>query len=230
MDSLESELQRAHTLDEGELADAIQSIGFACTRCGACCKAESCGDGEHDPHTATIQPDEVRRLQATGGYDWRDVARPMPFGVHESDEGLVGETFEWALQTTGCGDCTFYDERDDGMGACRVHENRPLICKTYPFSIRLGGTSRPMGEAVDERGLLRAHECEGLGNEISRADANSLASALKTRAITELRAAIAVRDGYEPVNPDDGVVVHDAEGAKRPDGVTVDRPVEKEGK
>jgi Fe-S-cluster containining protein len=246
VDSLETELERARALDESELADAIEAIGFECTRCGACCKAESaCGESDEsadetadgasesagsdrsdgsaetdaEPHTATVFPDEIRQLQAAGEYDFRDVARPMPYGLADGPDGPEGETFEWALQTDDCGDCTFYAEDDDGTGACTVHGDRPLICRTYPFSVALGGTSQPMGEAVGEEGMVRAHECEGLGRDISRADAEELAAALKERAIRELTEAIGVRDNYRPVDPSAGqVVVHDSEGAKRPDG------------
>lgn len=248
-ESLETELERARELDESGLADAIESIGFDCTRCGACCKAadgSGCGgadenegtstDEPSEPHTATVFPDEVRALQAATdeedgfetGYDWRDVARPMPYGLEETEDAdgestMEGETFEWALQTDACGDCTFYEETD-GEGACTVHGSRPLICRTYPFSIALGGTSQPMGEAVDREGLVRAHECEGLGRAISRDEAESLAAALKERAVRELTEAIAVSEQYEPASPEDGaVVVHDSEGAKRPDGSPIER-------
>ena len=219
MESLESELDRARALDEADLADAIETIGFECTRCGACCKSEV-----DDPHTATVFPGEVRDLQDATEYDFRDVARPMPYGLTETEDGeTTGETFEWALQTDSCGDCTFYAEDDDGVGACTVHEDRPLVCQTYPFSVGLGGTSQPMGEAVDEEGMVRAHECEGLGRDISRAKAEDLAAALKRRAIREVEEAIGVRDNYEPATTGAGdVVVHDSEGQKRPDGTAYD--------
>ncbi|WP_255197014.1 YkgJ family cysteine cluster protein [Halorarius litoreus] len=217
MESLEAELDRARDLAVDELADAIESIGFECTRCGACCTGHGAAD-DREPHTATVFPDEVRDLQIATANEWRDVARPMPYGLHEGESGPEGETFEWALQTDACGDCTFYTETD-GTGACTVHEDRPLICRTYPFSVALGGTSQPMGEAVDREGLVRAHECEGLGRDISRDDAEELAAALKERAVRELEEAIAVRDSYSAVAPEPGeVVVHDSEGAKRPDG------------
>lgn len=225
METLEAELARARDLDPAALADAIESIGFECTRCGACCT----GHGDED-HVATVFPDEVRELTDDGEAsppgdqhrEWRDVARPMPFGLHEGDAGPEGETFEWSLATDGCGDCTFYEETG-GQGACTVHEDRPLICQTYPFSVALAGTSQPMGEAVDEAGMVRAHECEGLGRDISREDAEELARTLKERAIRELEEAIAVRDNYEPVDAEPGaVVVHDSEGAKWPDGTPVD--------
>ena len=241
MDSLETELKRAQDLDESVLADAIEQIGFECTRCGACCKGydpdevdstDADTDSEREPHTATVFPDEVRDLQDGGDYDWRDVARPMPYGLTEGKGGPEGETFEWALQTDDCGDCTFYEESDDGTGHCGVHEDRPLICQTYPFSVALGGTSQPMGEAVDsvalpaqreagetgdEEGMVRAHECEGLGRDISREEAEELAGALKQRAIREIREAIGVRDNYKPTDSQD-VVVYDSEGPKTTDG------------
>lgn len=223
MESLESECERARALDVSALADAIESIGFECTRCGACCTREeeqsNREDGSDDDHTATVFPDEVRELQETNGdgvkREWRDVARPMPYGL---DADGSGETFEWALQTDSCGDCAFYTE-SDGTGACTVHGSRPLICQTYPFSIALGGTAQPMGEPVDRAGLVRAHECDGLGREIERDEAIELARALKERAVRELEEAIDLRDSYESADPSPGeVVVHDSEGRKRPDG------------
>jgi len=222
MDDLEAELVRARELDVSALADAIESIGFECTRCGGCCTAETPDDATEngdavEPHTATVFPDEIRTLQDSEDYDFRDVARPMPYGLSEGDDGLEGETFEWALQTDDCGDCTFYTERE-GTGTCTVHEDRPLICQTYPFSLALGGTSQPMGGAVDSAGLVRAHECEGLGREIARSDAEDLAVTLKERAIRELEEAIAVREQYRPVDGDGVVVVYDSEGPKRVDG------------
>jgi hypothetical protein len=228
MESLEVELSRARELSVANLADAIESIGFECTRCGECCTAETTESGETEPHTATLFPDEARTLRAAASatgdeeYGWRDVARPMPYGVEESDERESGETFEWAIQTDGCGDCVFYAEADDGTGGCTVHEDRPLVCRTYPFSVALGGTSQPMGEAVERKGRLRAHECEGLGRDISRSEAEALADALKARAIRELEEAIEVRDNYEPRPDVEGVVVHDSEGAKRPDGTPIE--------
>ena len=230
--SLTDELDRARGLDTDVLADAIESIGFECTRCGACCTREETdgspaqGAGEDEsndtePHTATVFPDEVRTLQEAGDGDreWRDVARPMPYGL--DDDG--GETFEWALQTDACGDCVFYEE-EDGLGACTVHADRPLICETYPFSVALDGTAEPAGDPVDSEGIVRAHECEGLGRDISREEAESLAESLKERAIRELEEAIALRENYEPAPTEEGgIVVHDSEGAKRPDGTRVER-------
>ncbi len=209
--SLEADLNRARELSTTALADAIESIGFACTRCGACCTAHTV-DGESEPHTATVFPDEVRTLQEDQE-SWRDIARPMPFGLGgEAAAGATGETFEWALQTDACGDCVFYEDSGD-VSHCGRHNDRPLICATYPFSIALDGTTQPHGDPVDSAGVVRAHECEGLGRDIDREDAEELAKKLKQRAVRELKEAIAVRDQYAPSDAAD-VVVHDSEGTK----------------
>ncbi len=204
------------------------------TRGDAGCHSEPSGETAQDvePHTSTVFPREIRRLQDAAeaafdeAYDWRDVARPMPYGVTDDDDGPTGDTFEWALQTDSCGNCTFYETTDTEEGAtqgvCTVHDSRPLVCQTYPFSLALGGTSQPLGDVVDETGLVQAHECEGLGQAIEPDKARALAATLKTRAIRELEEAIAVRDNYERQPDVDGVVVHDSEGAKRPDGTPID--------
>ncbi|MFB6202216.1 MAG: YkgJ family cysteine cluster protein [Halorhabdus sp.] len=209
---LEAELVAARDLDVATIADAIESIGFECTRCGHCCM------GTDEEHTATVFPDEISAIQTRDGDDWREVARPMPFGLDQ--DGTAGETFEWALQTDACGNCTFYD---DEASACSIYEDRPLICRTYPFSLVIedtGGTDQ-MGSVVERSGSVRAHECDGLGRDITRADAETLAETLKERTVRDLEEAIAVRDNYEPVETD-GIVVHDSEGQKRPDGTPID--------
>ena len=207
MDDLEASLAAARDVEVDTVAASIASVGFRCTRCGECCTA----DGD-EPHTATVFPDEIRTLQDATGREWAEVARPMPYGL---DDDGHGSTFEWALQTDENGDCVFYDETD-GLGRCTVHADRPLICRTYPFSLDIG-PAEPPEAVVDRIDDLLVHECAGLGADIDGAAADSLAATLKRRAIVELREAIAVRDRYAP-RPDEPTVVYDSEGAKRPDG------------
>ena len=247
MESLESELARARAIDVSTIADAIESIGFECTDCGLCCR------GIDDEHTATVFPHEIRTLESATDSTWRDVARPMPYGLSQRDDGVIeGETFEWVLQTNDCGDCVFYDDGEDDNdeitapgdsgkraaetgaeknentqrgdkternGGCTVYDHRPMICRTYPFSIAFAGTSQPMGTAVDSVGIVQIHECEGLGRDIDRSDAEELARTLKTRTVRELEEAIGVRDAYNGDRlPPGSIIVYDSEGAKTVDG------------
>ena len=210
---LEEELVAAHMLDVKELADTIVEIGFECTKCGACCK------GEEGEHIATIFPDEIRKVQKVEKMEWRDVARPMPFGIVKNENGdLVGETFEWALQVNGCGNCSFYREMD-GEGTCGIYGFKPLICETYPFSVDLGGSSKPKGEVVEKVGDIVVHECEGIGREIEYEEAMRLAEVLKERTIREIKESMNVVEKYRnSETKKDGIIVHDSEGTKDRNG------------
>lgn len=204
-------LAAARDVDVEGLADAIQDVGFECTRCGACCTGS-----DEDPHVATITPAEARTLQA-GDEEWRDVAKPVPFGL--SDDR--GETFEWALATE-CGSCTFYEDGPDG-GTCTAYTDRPLVCRTYPFSLALPGTTQPMGEAVESVGPLQVHECEGLGRDIDRESALELAAAVKERAIRDIEEEAAVLEAYRDAPETEAeLTVYDSEGAKDVDGRPLD--------
>ncbi len=209
MAELSAALEQAKALDVDELAATIRAIGFECTRCGACCRGT-----EDAAHTATIYPDEIRRIRARTDDRWRDVARPMPYGLEAGE----GETFEWALQTDDCGDCRYLHEDDDGGTACSIYEDRPLICRTYPFQVDVTGTTAPAGEVVDRVDDVLAYECEGLGRDIDPADARALAETLKRRTIADIQQAMRLLEGYRSADPVDGIVVHDSEGAKRRDG------------
>jgi len=212
MERLEAALDWAKSYDVEQIARSVQAIGFECTRCGRCCQGT-----EAEPHTATVFPDEVRAIQDSTGRSWSGVARPMPYGI--SDGG--GETFEWALQGGNCGDCTFL-ESDGDRTRCSIYGDRPLLCQTYPFKLSLPVTGGPDASAVASHGKVVASECPGLGGEMSRKRALAIAETLKERAIRELQETRSLRENYRPRPDLSGVVVHDSEGRKRPDG----RPVE----
>lgn len=202
LDALESALA---DLEEDDIADAIQEIGFECTRCGACCRGD-----ETDDHIATVFPDEARELTEATGEPWRDVVRPMPFGL---DADGTGETIEWSLATDDCGDCRFLESTDDGT-ACSIYEHRPAICETYPFTLALSPEGEPLGDPVDRVGEVVAHECEGLGRSIDRADAEAMATALLRRARASIEEARQVKGHLDRPTPSAPTVVIDSDGPK----------------
>ncbi|MFB6114056.1 MAG: YkgJ family cysteine cluster protein [Halodesulfurarchaeum sp.] len=212
MERLETVLYRARNLDVAELGEAVQAIGFECTRCGACCSRSG-----NEAHVATVFPREIREIRAETGRAFREVARPIPFGL----EGDSGETFEWALQTDDCGDCTFHETDNPSGSRCGIYSSRPLICRTYPFDVDLGFGGDRLEAVAERSGDLIAYECQGLGEPIGRERARSLAETVRERAIRDIEEAIAVRDQYEPVSGDHDIVVHDSEGAKKPDGTPI---------
>ncbi|MFW6384917.1 MAG: YkgJ family cysteine cluster protein [Halodesulfurarchaeum sp.] len=210
MQTLEAALERVDALRVEEVADAIQTIGFLCTRCGACCS----GSEDH-PHTATIFPHEIRAIRDARDVTWSEVARPMPFGL----DGGSGSTFEWALQTDDAGGCTFHATHGESGSRCSVYEDRPLICRTYPFGIDVESARDRTEGVVRAEGVVVAYECPGLGRDIGRERAEQLAELLCHRSKRELEEAIAVRENYAAVPAsEESIVVHDSEGAKGPDG------------
>lgn len=208
MKRLEASLDWARDYPVDRIASAVQEIGFSCTRCGQCCSGAPA-----EPHAATVFPDEVRSIRDRTDRSWDDIARPMPFGVADGS----GETFEWALQTDETGDCVFI-EGEESHTRCSIYEDRPLLCRTYPFRLVLPGTGAPESTAVERFGRVEAYESPGLGAETTWEGAVAVAERLKERAIRELEETIALREQYRPRPDASGVVVHDAEGAKRPDG------------
>ena len=194
-------VERAESLDVEEIADIIHEIGFECTDCGDCCTAAD------EPLAVTVFPDERRALaDAAEGNDAspEDVTEPSPFG--EDDE-----KFEWTVRRDGCGDCFFHQE-----DACSVYEDRPSICRTYPFAVRFDDRDEIGAVETHELGdaALVVGECEGTGRDITREDALELARAVKERTVKEEREARELLDAYESVEPPGGsVIVHDSEGA-----------------
>jgi Fe-S-cluster containining protein len=195
-------VERAESLDTEEIADVIQEVGFECTDCGDCCTA----DGD-EALAVTVFPDERREIADAADADAspEDVSEPSPFS--DGDD----ETFEWTVRRDACGDC-FFHQGD----ACSVYEARPSVCRTYPFAVRFEEDAA--GERVVEldsgKATLVVGECEGTGRDTKREDALELAQAVKRRALKEEREARQLLDVYEDVEPpEDGVVVHDSEGA-----------------
>ncbi len=192
-------LERALSLDVDEIADVIESVGFECTDCGDCCTSDN------EPLAVTVFPDERRRLARAADSSPDEVAEPSPFGGNE--------TFEWTVRRDACGDCFFH--RND---ACSVYEDRPSVCRTYPFAVRFDDAAGEDTEAERSFELgdatLVVGECEGTGRTVTRKEAVELAREVKKRAVKEEREARAVVEEYERVEPPDGaVVVHDSEGA-----------------
>jgi Fe-S-cluster containining protein len=170
------------------LADKIKRIGFACIRCGDCCR-----DQPGAPFRVLVGAKEVRRIMAVTGSDWESCADPYPeFSISESGCRF---TFAWMLPKKE-GRCQFLKE-----GACSIYRGRPQICRTYPF-------------LLTDEGLL-AFECRGLGGEISREEAYRLAEALLSRKREEEGEDEEIRRIYSQlILPPGGCMVIDSEGGK----------------
>jgi Fe-S-cluster containining protein len=104
---------------------------------------------------------------------------------------------EWRLQKEK-GSCKFYRK-----GGCTIYQERPLLCKTYPFFL--------------EKGALGFSECSGLGQRIDSDQAVGLAALLMKRRIAELEEAIALIEKFQDfprgaAGKKTVCIVHDSQG------------------
>ncbi len=146
-----------------EMAAEIKKSGFNCVRCGHCCislkvdandrelwQAEQQwgkmalnaknGSGQRVFHTNRLHLDafEVERIVKATGMKWFDVARPSPpRGINRNSELL---SMLWLLRYNSTsehlGDCYFYDQKAE---ACRIYDDRPLVCRSHPFFLDVEG-------------------------------------------------------------------------------------------
>jgi len=136
------------------IAGIIQSIGFECTRCGTCCSAV-----EPDSNLVMVTPVEIREIMDGYGHSWQEIAKPYPEKIsHGADHTY---TIGWCIHRID-GNCVFLEN-----SACRIYQNRPWICRTYPF--------------VLDGDTVRTYPCPGLGREICRKDAVAIAKNLRDR-------------------------------------------------
>jgi Fe-S-cluster containining protein len=138
-----------------ELADEIRTIGFTCTKCGACCRS-----GPGDSGLVLVSHDEVEALVAFGSGSWDEVVVPYPEFVPCGKGAAV--TFGWCLRHEK-ERCRFLSDHE-----CTAYPARPWICRTYPFAL--------------VEGDLAVSDCPGLGGSLSPEEAQALGSALLERA------------------------------------------------
>lgn len=183
--NLKEALDKAMEIREEKLAGRIKAIGFKCSKCAQCCKAQ------YGDNTVIVFPFEIKRICEKTGLSRDDFVIPTP--SEDRDSGGNIHTFEWVLKKN-C-DCIFL--KND---LCEIYESRPHICSTYPFYI--------------DDGKLEVSKCIGIGGNISTQESLMLAALLKERYINEIREAIALIEKFNGFNPggSGNMCVHDSEG------------------
>lgn len=175
--------------DVDALASEIERVGFACTRCGDCCR----GVGE-DGSLVMVGRAEARRVAAAAGLPFVGAVVPFPGEIEVRGRAC---RLGWALARNGEGACRFHDG-----DRCAVYDARPWICRTYPFML--------------DGDRLVVSECPGLGTPIVEDVARALAADLLARRAAEEDEAERVRCVVASAElPLDGMLVVDAEGVTR---------------
>ncbi|MFA7562609.1 MAG: YkgJ family cysteine cluster protein [Methanoculleus sp.] len=179
-------------LEVDDVTGRIESIGFCCRECGACCRRVA-----EDSNLVLVSPAEIRAIMTATGMAWEEIAEPYPDFI---TAGTGGEyTLAWCIRRTDEA-CIFLRE-----GRCSIYVHRPWICRTYPFML------------VDDD--LVISECPGLGAPLSSCDARDAAADLCRRQAAEAVEEAGVRVVFrEAVVPPGKRAVIDSEGMKVLDG------------
>lgn len=192
----------ADKLNINEMAKQLVSIGFECIRCSECCRARS-GD-----NTVIMFPDEIRLIMDIHGMTPDEVCEPsIPQFIDES--GIL-HCFEWVLKRHSSGDCIFIQADNN----CRIYQQRPWICSTYPFFMAF------TNEATKPD--IMVSECKGVGRPMNEEDAIKLAELLKGRLLSEIIEEIRLLENlegfedWEPIKDYSrqgySIAVHDSRG------------------
>ena len=113
-----------------------QSISGACLRCGNCCTRFG----------VCVTPFDILRIvEATGLAPSRFVSSiPEPSDRERTEPAILidGEPRLLVLRWKRARICMFFSKK-----GCRIYEDRPMLCRTYPFRFETG--HRTNGHLVD---------------------------------------------------------------------------------
>ena len=179
-------------LEVDDVTGRIESIGFRCRECGACCRRVA-----EDSNLVLVSPPEIRAIMAATGMAWEEIVEPYPDFI--SAEGGGEYTFAWCIRRTNDA-CIFLQD-----GRCLIYAHRPWICRTYPFML------------VDDD--LTVSECPGLGAPFSSCNVRDVATDLCRRQAAEAVEEAGIRAVFrEAAVPPGKRAVIDSEGMKVLDG------------
>jgi len=117
--NIEKEIRDLSSFPDDKYLKIIQDVGFECDRCGKCCTSE------FNDHIFLLDDDAQRIIKDYG----REYLRPAPYFDLCDNLGRF-YVMGYALKTKPNGDCIFYTG-----SSCKHYENRPRICKIYPYML-----------------------------------------------------------------------------------------------
>lgn len=142
-----AETEMAYFRDEADALQAyskshfievVQDVGFACDGCGKCCTRTFNGHvyllGADAERMSAISPDAVE-------------ASPY-FGFCDQEGRFYVSGYCLKTKNDEAGSCIFLENN-----RCRIYENRPLICRVYPYMIH---------RETDDSGVYEWREISGL--------------------------------------------------------------------
>jgi len=107
-----------NNITKSDISAEIETSGFTCTSCTACCTG--------DDAVVLVSPPEIRAIMQETDLSWHDIVIPYPEYIIEQGQKI---TFGWALRHAQ-DQCIFLQNNH-----CTIYHVRPWICKTYPFML-----------------------------------------------------------------------------------------------
>jgi len=99
--------------------EIIREVGFVCDCCGRCCTSE------FNDHVFLLDEDAGRIIEVAG----REALNPAPYYEFCDNLGRF-YVMGYALRNKSGGDCIFYTG-----GRCEHYEDRPEICRIFPYML-----------------------------------------------------------------------------------------------
>jgi Fe-S-cluster containining protein len=118
-DEIELEICGIMDFPDDRLEEIIKEVGFVCDCCGRCCTRE------FNDHVFLLDEDVIRIIEVAG----RDILRPAPYYEFCDNLGRF-YVMGYALRNKSGGNCIFYTG-----GRCEHYEDRPAICRIYPYML-----------------------------------------------------------------------------------------------
>jgi Fe-S-cluster containining protein len=152
--NIEKEIRDLESFPDEEYLKIIREVGFECDLCGKCCTSE------FNDHIFLLDDDAKRIIE----YHGREYLRPAPYFDLCDNLGRF-YVMGYALKTKPNGDCIFYTG-----SSCEHYEDRPMICKIFPYMLHRepdedGNIDFRQIGGLDEHGLYH-NEIGETGKEI----------------------------------------------------------------
>ena len=134
----EEELHALRAYPEDRFADIIQEVGFACNLCARCCTRAFNG------HVQLLDDDAER----IGGHDPAALEPAFPYNFCDRQGTFYVSGYTIGSRGDAAGSCLFL-----GDGRCRIYDDRPMVCRVYPFMLH---------REPDRRGIIDWRQISGL--------------------------------------------------------------------
>ncbi len=114
------ELHALRGYPEDHFADIIQDVGFTCDRCARCCTRAFNG------HVHLLD-DDVERLSR---HDFSALEPAFPYDFCDRHGTFYVSGYTIRAHRDAAGSCLFLED-----GRCRIYDERPMVCRVYPFML-----------------------------------------------------------------------------------------------